>query len=60
MTILYKQAVILFGGVLIIGWLCSIHKPFFAMIMGILMFALLEYNRRKMKREEKTEPDVTS
>jgi len=58
MTILYKQAVILFGGVLIIGWLLSIDKQLCAIITLIVMFTLLEYNRRKTKRKQEPEPVV--
>jgi len=60
MTILYLQAAILFGGCILIGYLCDIDKPFIAMTIGFFMFVLLEYNRRKMKMEEKAEPEVTS
>ena len=56
MTILYKQAAILFGGVLIIGWLLSLDKQLLAIIMLIVLFTLLEYNRRKM--ESKQEPEL--
>ena len=58
MTTLYKQAAILFGGVLVIGWLLSLDKPIIAMTVGILMFALLEYNRRKMESKQEAKPVV--
>ena len=60
MTILYKQAAILFGGVLIIGWLLSLDKQLFAIITLIIVFTLLEYNRRKMESKQEPEPVVTS
>ena len=60
MTILYKQAAILFGGVLIIGWLLSLEKPLCVLITIIVMFIILEYNKRKMESKQEPEPVVKS
>ena len=60
MTMLYKQAAILFGGVLLVGWFLSLDKQLFAIITLIIVFTLLEYNRRKMESKQESEPVVTS
>ena len=60
MTILYKQVVILFGGVLLVGWFLSLDKQLCAIITLIIMFTLLEYNRRKMESKREPEPKVMS
>ena len=58
MTILYKQVVILFGGVLIIGWLLSLDEHLLAFMITVLMFVILEYNSRKMESKQEPEPVV--
>ena len=51
MTTVYTQALIMIIGCLLIGHSLIINEYVIAVIVGIMMIFILEYNRRKMEVE---------